>query len=63
MNQLHTYPLFFRFFSHIGYRVLNRVPCAVFPFPGGLPNPGIEPESPALQADSLPSEPPGKLYR
>ena len=27
---------------------------------GGLPNPGIEPESPALQADSLPSEPPGK---
>ena len=25
-----------------------------------LPNPGIEPSSPALQADSLPSEPPGK---
>ena len=25
----------------------------------GLPNPGIEPSSPALQADSLPSEPPG----
>ena len=25
-----------------------------------LPNPGIEPGSPALQADSLPSEPPGK---
>ena len=31
-----------------------------FPSPGGLPNPGIEPVSPALQADSLPSEPPGK---
>ena len=31
-----------------------------FPSPGDLPNPGIEPESPALQADSLPSEPPGK---
>ena len=30
-----------------------------FPFPGDLPNPGIEPRSPALQADSLPSEPPG----
>ena len=31
------------------------------PPPGGLPNPGIEPRSPALQADSLPSsEPPGK---
>ena len=29
-----------------------------------LPHPGIEPESPALQADSLPSEPPGKpIYR
>ena len=25
-----------------------------------LPKPGIEPRSPALQADSLPSEPPGK---
>ena len=25
-----------------------------FPPPGGLPNPGIEPRSPALQADSLP---------
>ena len=28
--------------------------------PGDLPNPGIEPGSPTLQADSLPSEPPGK---
>ena len=27
---------------------------------GDLPNPGIEPGSPALQADSLPSELPGK---
>ena len=32
-----------------------------FPFPGDLPDPGIEPGSPALQADALPSEPPGKL--
>ena len=31
-----------------------------FPFPGDLPHPGIEPGSPTLQADSLPSEPPGK---
>ena len=30
------------------------------PSPGDLPHPGIEPRSPALQADSLPSEPPGK---
>ena len=29
-----------------------------FPSPGDLPDPGIKPESPALQADSLPSEPP-----
>jgi len=27
---------------------------------GDLPDPGIEPVSPALQADSLPTEPPGK---
>ena len=31
-----------------------------FPSPGDLPNPGIKPGSPALQADALPSEPPGK---
>ena len=30
-----------------------------FPSPGDLPNPGIEPGSPALQADALSSEPPG----
>ena len=31
-----------------------------FPSPGDLPDPGIEPGSPTLQADTLPSEPPGK---
>ena len=31
-----------------------------FPSPEDLPNLGIEPGSPALQADALPSEPPGK---
>ena len=31
-----------------------------FPSPADLPNPGIEPGSPALQTDALPSEPPGK---
>ena len=30
-----------------------------FPSLGYLPNPGIKPTSPALQVDSLPSEPPG----
>ena len=31
-----------------------------FPSPGDLPGSGIEPRSPSLQADALPSEPPGK---
>ena len=31
-----------------------------FPSPGDLPNPGIKPRSPTLQADALTSEPPGK---
>ena len=31
-----------------------------WPPPGDLPDPGIEPRSPALQADSLPSESPGE---
>ena len=32
----------------------------IFPSPGDHPNPGIEPRSPKLQADSLPAEPQGK---
>jgi len=38
-------------------RILEWV--AVF-FSRDLPNPGIKPRSPALKADSLPAEPPGK---
>ena len=33
-----------------------------FPSPGDLPNPGIKPRSPALQPNSLPSEPLGKPH-
>ena len=33
-----------------------------FPSPADLPNPGIEPRSPELQADSLPAELPGKPW-
>ena len=33
-----------------------RIPGQLFPSPGDLPNPGIELGSPALQADSLPTE-------
>ena len=35
----------------------SGLPC---PPPGDLPNPGIKPRSPALQGDSLLSEPPGR---
>ena len=42
-------------FSRQDYQ--SELPC---PPPGDLPNPGIRPKSPALQADSLLSEPPGK---
>ena len=38
-------------------RILEWFP---FPSPGDLPNPGIEPRSPTLLADSLPAEPQGK---
>jgi len=38
-------------------RIQSGLPC---PPPGDLPNSGIKPGSPALQADSLLSEPPGK---
>ena len=38
-------------------RVLEWV---AFPSPGDLPDPGVEPRSPAFQADALTSEPPGK---
>ena len=44
--------------SHKGSpRILEWV---AFPFPEDLPKPGIEPRSPALQVDSLPTEPWGK---
>ena len=38
-------------------RILEWV---AFPTPDDLPDPGTEPGSPALQADSLPAEPLGK---
>ena len=40
------------------HRILQAriLKCVAFPFSRGLPNTGIEPGSPALQADSLPTE-------
>ena len=50
----HQAPLFMGF-SRQEY--WSRFP---FPSPGDLPNPEIEPKSPALEADALTSKPPGK---
>ena len=38
-------------------RILEWV---AFPSPSDLPDPGVKPGSPALQTDSLPTEPPGE---
>ena len=48
-------------FSVHGIVQARILECIAIIFPRDLPNPGIEPGSPALQADSLPSEPSGKL--
>ena len=40
----------------------NTVLVAI-PFSGDLPGPGVKPGSPELQADSLPSELPGKPFK
>ena len=44
-------------FGILQARILEWV---AIPFSAGFPKPGVEPRSPALQADSLPSEPPRK---
>ena len=43
-------------------RILELIMELPFPSPGDLPHPGIKPGSPALEADALTSEPPGKPY-
>ena len=44
----------------MGFSRLDHWSGLPFPSPGDLLNPGIEPGSPTLQSDALPSEPPGK---
>ena len=51
---VHQAPLSMEFFRQ---KYCSALP---FPSPGDLPDPEIDPASPTLQADSLPSEPPGK---
>ena len=50
-------PMDYKVHGILQARILEWV---AFPSPGDLPNPGIEPRSPALQVDSLPAEPQGK---
>ena len=50
-------PTRFRIHGFLQARILEWV---AFPSPGYLPDPGINPRSSASQADSLPSDPPGK---
>ena len=44
--------------SHKGSLIILK--WGAYPFSSGFSDPGIEPRSPALHADSLPAEPPGK---
>ena len=44
----------------MGFSRQDYLSGLLLPSPGDLPNPEIEPIAPALQAGSLPSEPPGK---
>ena len=67
MKSLSRVPLFMTPWT-VAYQALQSVEFSrqeywnglPFPSPGDLPNPGIEPGSPALQADALPSELSGK---
>ena len=52
-----TYIYISHFYIYIYIYIWSGLP---FPSPGDLPDPGIIPWSPSLQADALPSEPPGK---
>ena len=50
-------PMDYTVYGILQARILEQV---TFPFSRGSSQPGIKPRSPALQADSLPAEPPGK---
>ena len=47
--------------QYMGFSMQRYWSGLPFPTPGDLPDPGIELASPALQVDSLPSEPPAKF--
>ena len=53
-------PMNHRLLLFMGFSRQEYWSALPFSSPGDLPNPGTEPQSPALQVDSLPSEPPRK---
>ena len=57
--QLFVTPIDYKMPGILQARILEWV---AIPFSGVLPNPGVEPRSPALQADSLSAKPPGKHH-
>ena len=61
--QLFATPCTLAYEAPLSMDISRQEYCSGLPFPppGDLPNPGIKPRSPTLQADALASEPPGKL--
>ena len=49
--------------SILGILQAKILECVATPSSRDIPDPGIEPESPALQMDSLPTEPPGEAQQ
>ena len=57
-----TWTVFFQAPLSMGFSRQEYWSGVPFPSPGDLPNPGIKPESPTLQADSLPLSHQGSLF-
>ena len=56
------WPVAYRAPPSMGFSRQEHGSGVPLPFPGDLPDPGMEPGSPSLQADTLPSEPPGNEF-
>ena len=60
LSHIRLWTVDYQAFPSIGFSRQEYQSGLPFPSPGHLPDPGIEPRSSALQADTLPSEPHGK---
>ena len=60
-HSLQSHGLGFQVPRTMGFSRSEYWSALLFPSPGDLPDPGVKLRSPALEADSLPSEPPGKI--